>query len=48
VIKQRSITWIGRVALIGKMKNAYTFKARISEGKRNLGKYGVDGTITSE
>jgi hypothetical protein len=37
------MTWIGRVALIGKMR-----KARIIEGKRHLGNTGVDGTIIPE
>jgi hypothetical protein len=37
------MTWIGRVALIGKVR-----KARIIEGKRHLGNMGVDGTIIPE
>jgi len=43
VINQRYMTWIGRVALIGKMR-----KARIIEGKRPLGNTGVDGIIIPE
>jgi hypothetical protein len=37
------MTWIGRVALIGKMR-----KAGIIEGKRHLGNMGVDETIIPE
>jgi len=37
VIKSRTMEWVGRVACMGEMRNAYKILVRKLEGKRLLG-----------
>jgi hypothetical protein len=44
----RWVTWVGHVARIREMRIAYSILFGKPEGKRRLGKFGVDGRIILE
>jgi hypothetical protein len=43
VVKSRSVKWAGRAARMGEKRNAYKVSVGKPEGKRPLGRLGVDG-----
>jgi hypothetical protein len=45
VIKPRIIRWAGHVALMGERRGLYRVMVGKTEGKRPLGRKGVDGRI---
>jgi hypothetical protein len=47
-IKSRRMRWAGRIARMGKMKNAYSSFVRKSERKNHSEDLGVDGRIILE
>jgi hypothetical protein len=44
----RRIKWTGHAACMGEMRNAYNILVGKSEGKRPLGRLGIDGKIILE
>jgi hypothetical protein len=46
VIKSRRRGWVGRVARMGEMKNAFKILFGKPEGKRLPGRHGVDRRLT--
>jgi hypothetical protein len=46
VIKSRRMRWAGHVARMGEGRGAYRILVGIPEGRRPLGRSGVDGRIT--
>jgi hypothetical protein len=46
LIKSRRMRWAGHIASTGKMRNVYKIVVGKSEGKRPLGRLGVDGNIS--
>jgi hypothetical protein len=46
VIKARRMRWAGHVACVGEVRGAYNILVGRPEGRRPLGRLGVDGRIT--
>jgi hypothetical protein len=46
VIKARRMRWAGHVALLEEVRNTYSLLVVKPEGRRQLGRLGVDGRIT--